>query len=155
MFTKYLISLFFILLISTEEKKFVRNYDSNGNLVSEGWSNNNQKIDFWTFYYPNGEIAKKGHFDYGKKTGYWHFYTETSKLIKEGTNVNNKPNHWWIFYKNSGTLKIQLKDGLKDGYALVYRNNRLKKAQRYEANKKIGEWTSYFKFKRDNPDVEF
>jgi len=155
MFIKYFISLFFIITLADDQKKFTRNFDSQGVLLSEGWTLNGQKTDFWTYYHINGRVAKKGHFDEGKKNGYWYFYSENSHLIKEGAYLDDRANDWWIFYNEYGTLKIQFKSGMKNGLALVYQNSRLKKALRYDENKKIGEWTSYVKFKRDNPDLEF
>lgn len=154
MFITYAISLLFIVSLTNDKKEFTRNYDKRGNLTSEGWTQNEQKADFWTFYHPNGAIAKKGHYENGKKTGYWYFYTEKSVLIKEGAYIANKASDWWVFYSEQSTIKIQFKEGLKDGYALIYNNSRLQKAERYNSNKKTGEWTSYFKFKRDNPDVK-
>ncbi|MHA7842299.1 MAG: toxin-antitoxin system YwqK family antitoxin [Winogradskyella sp.] len=153
--TIYLITLFLFITHTNVQKEYIRNYDNEGHLVSEGWTKNEKKTDFWTFYYPDGTIEKKGHFYKGKKNGYWYFYTENNNLIKEGTYIANEANNWWIFYEDNRTVKIQFKNGLKDGYALFYQNRQLKKAERYNADKKTGEWTSYIKFRRDNPDLEF
>ncbi|APY08015.1 hypothetical protein BWZ20_06740 [Winogradskyella sp. J14-2] len=150
----YVIAFFLFLSHAEAQKEYVRNYDIEGNLISEGWEKNTKKTDFWTFYYPNGAIAKKGHYFKGKKTGYWYFYTENNILYKEGSYVNNEANNWWIFYQHNKTVKIQFKDGLKNGYALFYNNGKLKKAERYDDDKKTGEWTSYFKFRRDNRHLE-
>jgi len=155
MFLNYVIPLFFIINLSQGEKEFVRNYDKRGNLASEGWVQDETKTDFWTFYHPNGTISRKGHYNNGKKCGYWYFYTHNNTLEKEGGYVNDMAHDWWILYNQDGMIKVQYKQGLKDGFALVYHNNRLKKAIRYDANKKTGEWTSYVEFKKDNPDVKF
>jgi antitoxin component YwqK of YwqJK toxin-antitoxin module len=153
--TIYTIILFLFIANAEVTKEYIRNYDNQGNLISEGWVKNEKKTDFWTFYYPNGTIVKKGHYYKGKKNGYWYFYTEDNNLIKEGTYIDNEANSWWIFYEDNRTVKIQFKNGLKDGYALFYQNRQLKKAERYDADKKTGEWTSYIKFRIDNPDLEF
>ena len=155
MILKYALSLFFIISLAQDEKEFISIFDAQGNLESQGWLQNKQKIDFWTFYHSNGNVSKKGHFNHDKKTGYWYFYTENKTLLKEGTYTNDYANNWWIFYTNKGKKKIQYKNGFKDGYALVYQNNRLQKAERYCENEKTGVWTSYFVFKKDNPNIKF
>ncbi|WP_439128174.1 toxin-antitoxin system YwqK family antitoxin, partial [Polaribacter sp.] len=123
MFLKYALTFFLFTLIN--QKEFIKIYDTNDNLKSEGWLQNDAKTDFWTFYYANGEIEKKGHFNNDNKTGYWYFYTKNNTLIKEGHFINNKATNWWIFYKNDTKTKIQYKNGKKHGYALIYQNNRL------------------------------
>lgn len=153
MFLKYIMILF--LSSTINQKEFIKNYDDQGNLKSEGWIQNNQKTDFWTFYYNDGTIEKKGHFSNDKKTDYWYFYTKNKKLFKEGSFISNRANNWWVFYSKNSKTKIQYKNGKKNGYALIYHNNRLQKAERYKSNKKTGEWTSYFSFKKDNPNAKF
>lgn len=152
-------TLKFILILcivtSTPKKEYVKNLNEMGTVVSEGWMLNNKKVDFWTFYYDNGSIEKKGHYSNDKKTDYWYFYGQNSKLLKEGSYNNNQACKWWIFYSENKKRKIQFKNGEKNGYCLVYINNRLKKAELYESDRKTGEWTSYFSFKRDNPNVKF
>lgn len=155
MFLKYGIILFFLFKINSNPKEFTRNYDQEGTLISAGWIQNNQKVAYWTFYHPNGTIAKKGHFNNDKKTDYWYFYTQKNELLKEGTFTKNKASDWWIFYSKNKKTKIQFKNGKKNGYSLIYHNNRLQKAELYKSNEKTGEWTSYFSFKRDNPNVKF
>lgn len=155
MLFKYSLIIFSFICLNTESKEFIRNYDGNGNLISEGWVQNGEKNYFWTFYHSNGEISKKGHFLDGRKDGYWYFYNQTGDLIKEGTYTNDVENDWWVFYNGVKMTKTQFNDGFKDGYALIYLKGKLKKAERYKANKKIGEWTSYFKFRKDNPNVDF
>lgn len=60
MLFKYLTILFF--LTGFNQKEFIKNYDNQGNLTSEGWMINNKKTDYWTFYYTNGTIEKKRSF---------------------------------------------------------------------------------------------
>lgn len=155
MILKFILSLFLVSTLAQEEKKFVRIFDAQDNIQSQGWMLNNEKVDFWTFYHPNGNILKKGHYNHDKKTGYWYFYNENKMLLKEGAFTNDYANNWWIFYNDTGKKKIQYKNGVKEGYALVYKNNSLEKAERYSENKKTGEWTSYLVFKKDNPNIKF
>ena len=72
--------LIIVLLINFNafsEKKYQRTYYENGNIKSEGWIQNNQKIKFWTFYHENGNPKKQGHFSANKESNYWKFYTKT------------------------------------------------------------------------------
>ncbi|WP_179021938.1 toxin-antitoxin system YwqK family antitoxin [Winogradskyella forsetii] len=155
MYLNYIFCLFLAFNLSLDKKEFIRNFDTEGHLKSEGWVLNGQKTDFWTFHHSNGRIEKKGHFKNGKKTGYWYFYSENNKLLKEGSYTKNTMNDWWTFYSEKGKKKIQYINGVREGFALVYINNSLKKAERYKSNIKTGEWTSYFSFMRDNPGVKF
>ena len=52
--------LFLLLLASTisAQKTYQKNYFDNGVLKEEGWIKDNQKIDFWTFYYSDGKIKE-------------------------------------------------------------------------------------------------
>ncbi|MEM6515015.1 MAG: hypothetical protein AAF688_02450 [Bacteroidota bacterium] len=152
---KFLLPMLLLIIFVNVDKEFSRDYDQEGNLMSEGWMQNEKKVEFWTFYHTNGSIEKKGHYDRGKKDGYWYFYDSKENLVREGYFKNNNKDNWWTFYENKKKVKIQFKNGLKNGFALIYERDRLKKAERYESDRKIGEWTSYFKFKKDNPDVKF
>ena len=46
--------------------------------------------------------------------------------------------------------KCQLKDNQKNGYCLVYNNEKLVAASKYKAGKKLKEWTTFASFKREN-----
>ncbi|WP_373942408.1 hypothetical protein OEG92_03680 [Polaribacter sejongensis] len=67
MILKYALCLFFISTYAQNEKEFVQIFNTQGNLQSKGWVQNNEKVDFWTFYHSNGNISKKGHFNHDKK----------------------------------------------------------------------------------------
>jgi len=41
------------------QKTYQKNYDNNHTLISEGWIENNQKTNYWTFYYNNGQVKKQ------------------------------------------------------------------------------------------------
>ncbi|MFV9550010.1 hypothetical protein [Algibacter sp. PT7-4] len=46
--------------------------------------------------------------------------------------------------------KCQLKDNKKNGYCLLYKNEKLVSASKYKAGKKIKEWTTFTSFKKEN-----
>jgi antitoxin component YwqK of YwqJK toxin-antitoxin module len=136
-------------------KLYTKEYYENGNMKAEGWEIGEIKTGFWIFYHPNGTIESKGHYLENKKNGYWHFYNETGQELKEGHYTHGSAENWWIFYDiaNAQTSKFQFKNNKKNGFCLRYKNRKLIKAEKYSNNKKEGEWTSIFAFKRDNPGV--
>ncbi|KAA1243867.1 toxin-antitoxin system YwqK family antitoxin [Aquimarina sp. RZ0] len=142
----------------TIEKEYHREYYDNGLIKTEGWKINDQKTDYWFVYYPNGKVAEKGHFLHGKKEGYWYFYSQNNELLKEGHFKNNKAENWWIIYdiassKTKITKKYQYQNDKKNGFCLLYKNDRLFKAEKYINDEKTGEWTDISSFKRDNPNA--
>ncbi len=147
--------LLFSVNLSFSQKKYHHEYYSSGKLKSEGWKSGEAKVDFWYFYHNNGKVSKEGHFENNKKNGYWHFYSNQGELLKEGHFINNKAEKWWIIYDIAAkiTRKYQYKNNKKEGYSLLYRNNKLFKAERYSNDRKTGEWTDIFSFKRDNPNT--
>jgi antitoxin component YwqK of YwqJK toxin-antitoxin module len=143
------------LLISINcfsQKIYKRNYDENNKITSEGWLENNKKIKFWTFYYKNGNIKKEGHFSENKETKYWKFYNISGRLEKEGHYKNGKKDDWWLFYDANEKInhKCQLENNQKNGYCLMYRNEKLIAASKYQAGKKLKEWTTFAGFKKEN-----
>lgn len=134
---------------------YIKEYYSDGSLKAEGWRSNQMNQNYWIFYYPNHEVAKKGHFLNNKMNDYWYFYSDDGNLSKEGHFSKGEEMNWWVFYNGNICKKIQFINGNKDGYALIYKNNQLKKAEKYTHNIKTGEWTSLIKFKLDNPEVHF
>ena len=158
----------FILLITfsfysyqtANQKEYHREYYSDGSLKAEGWKLNDQKVDYWYLYHLNGSVSEKGRFDNNKKDGYWYFYSHENKLTKEGHFINDKAEKWWIIYdiapntENSKIVrKYQYQNNKKNGYCLLYENDRLFKAEKYVDDQKIGEWTDILSFKKDNPNT--
>ncbi len=142
------------------QKEYHREYYSSGTIKAEGWLMNHQKINYWYSYHHNGNISEQGHFRNNKKEGYWYFYSEEGKLIKEGHFIKNKAEKWWIIYdiapndkKDKIIRKYQYRNNKKNGYCLLYKNNKLFKAEKYINDEKTGEWTDVFSFKKDNPNA--
>lgn len=145
-------STFLFVSISTfGQKTYQRNYN-NHHLISEGWIENNQKVEFWRFYYDNEKIEKEGHFSKDQETKYWKFYTTEGRLDKEGHFKNGNKTGWWLFYDTDEKInhKCQLKNNQKNGYCLIYKNEELIAASKYKAGKKLKEWTTFASFKKEN-----
>ncbi|MBC3757107.1 hypothetical protein H7U19_01735 [Hyunsoonleella sp. SJ7] len=152
---RFLVAVFSLLLLTSTlsaQKRYQRNYYKNGVLKSEGWTEDNLKIKYWTFYYSNGNTKKEGHFKNGKPVKYWYFYRENGTKESEGHFIHGKKNNWWLFYDAMEKLnhKCQLKNNLKNGYCLMYQNERLVSARRFKDGKQLKEWTDFRSFKRDN-----
>lgn len=139
------------LLFINTDKEYVKDYEK-GMLTSEGWVVNGEKDGYWKFYNA-GEISAQGHFKSGEKDGYWHLFTNGT-LDKEGYYKNSFKQNWWVFHNQNGyrTIKKQYVHGKISGYALYYRKSNLSKVEEYKSNEKLGEWTSYWKFRADHPD---
>ncbi len=134
------------------EKTYSKEYYSNGNLKAEGWINNAKKEGYWKFYHRNGNLQKEGHISNDKPIKYWYFYRENGTLESEGHFSKGTKNMWWLFYDNMERIyhKCQLKNNKKDGYCLLYTNEKLVKVEKYKAGKKIKEWTDFRSFKKEN-----
>ncbi len=155
----------FLLLFSfsgsqlSTPKAYQYEYYDNGVLKSEGWKSGNTKEGYWYFYYPNGKVYQKGKFSKNEKHGYWYFYSQHNQLYKEGHFISNKAEKWWIIYDIASdkesriTRKYQYKNNKKNGYCLLYKNDKLFKAEKYSNDLKLGEWTDIFSFKKDNPNA--
>jgi len=149
------ICVLFLFPSSATEKEYIKEYHDSGILKAEGWTHNNLKEGYWIYYYPEGTEEKKGHYHKDKKSGYWYFYSHNGQPVKEGHFSEGLMNDWWTFYEKDAYLKVQYSAGKRNGFGLVYQNNRLKKALKFEEDRKTGEWTSIIGFRKDNPQVRF
>ncbi|MFC4095171.1 toxin-antitoxin system YwqK family antitoxin [Euzebyella saccharophila] len=155
MFKKVLLGISFFLLCSfqsTTNAIYTRTFFDSGKIKSEGWLKNGIKTAFWKMYHKNGKVASEGHFKNNRKSKYWHYFNEQGQLVQEGHYAYGKKNNWWLFYDKNGFVnhKCQLKNNVKNGYCLKYKNQKLTSAEKYENGKKINEWFSFGSFKRDN-----
>ncbi len=151
---KLFVSLLFLFITfnASAEKKYQKNYYDNGTIESEGWLIDNQKNGYWKFYYNNGVIKKEGRFLNNKPTKYWYFYTSNGNKKSEGHYLNGEKANWWLFYDDMEKInhKCQLQFNQKNGYCLMYKNEKLISAAKFKAGKKIKEWTNFKSFKKEN-----
>ncbi|MBA80473.1 MULTISPECIES: hypothetical protein [unclassified Leeuwenhoekiella] len=141
---------------SQSGKHYVKYHDASGRMMEEGWMLQDEKTDYWFTYFPDGSIKSKGAYTEDQKNGYWYFYNTDATLIKEGHYKNGLAVSWWIFYKPNGiSEKIQFEHGNREGYALIYKNGKLFKAEHYKNDNLTGSWTSLYQFKKDNPNARF
>ncbi len=133
-------------------KSYSKEYYSNGNIKAEGWLRNAIKEGYWKFYYRNGSLKKEGHISNDKPINYWYFYREDGTRESEGHFSKGIKHMWWLFYDDGENIyhKCQLKNNKKDGYCFRYTNEKLVKAEKYKAGKKIKEWTDFKSFKKEN-----
>jgi antitoxin component YwqK of YwqJK toxin-antitoxin module len=124
---------FYILFLLTVfqvsgQKTYSKEYYDSGKLKSEGWLNQNQKVDYWFYYFENGNKKQEGHFK------------------------NNQKCKWWIFYDSNEEInkKCEFENDLINGLSLFYRNSQIIRAEKYSMGKKINEWNSLSEFKKDN-----
>ncbi|MGB3150194.1 MAG: hypothetical protein WBB27_05980 [Maribacter sp.] len=151
-----LIVLFSVILFlgfnPPEDRTYDKTYYKNGKLKSEGWLRYNVKTGYWKFYHENGKISEQGHYVYGKRENYWYFYNKNRVRTKEGHYEKGEQVNWWLFYDLKGRInhKCQLNMGVKDGYCLKYKDEKLTSAEKYSNGEKIKEWTSFGAFKKEN-----
>lgn len=126
-------SVIYLLIIFTffqasAQRNYQKSYFKNGQLKSEGWLNQNQKVDYWFYYFENGNKKEEGHYTANKKC------------------------KWWIFYKSNEAInkKSEFENDQLNGYSLFYKKNKLVKAEKYSMGNKIKEWNSISEFKKDN-----
>ena len=149
---RLLISLLLFSTFIYGQSSYQKNYFDNGNIKSEGWTKNNKKIDYWNFYFLNGNLKKEGHFSEDKPIEYWYFYNENGIKQSEGHFDNGEKVNWWLFYDNFEKInhKCQQKHNQKNGYCLIYKNEKLVSAAKFKSGKKIKEWTDLKSFKKEN-----
>lgn len=151
---KYILIIFIFLLSFnvSAQKTYKRDYFNDGALSSEGWSDNDQKINYWKFYHANGKLKSEGHYKNNKRIKYWRTYRIDGSKQSEGHYDNGTKNKWWLFYDSEEKInhKCQLKNNQKNGYCLMYKNEKLVSAVKYSEGKKIKEWTDYRSFRKEN-----
>ncbi len=132
-FIKLKISLIFLLTMGFsnsfgQSKIYVKNYFENGQIESEGWSQDNQKINYWFYYYENGSKKEEGHY------------------------VNNKKTKWWLSYDDKEVIqkKCQFVNNQLEGLVIIYKNGSLIRAEKYKMNIKIKQWETISSFRKDN-----
>ena len=80
-----LILLAFIVSFNTfAERVYIKNYFDNGIMKSEGWTENNKKIEHWKYYHTNGNLEKAGDYKIDLKEGFWNFYHKNKTLKAQG-----------------------------------------------------------------------
>ncbi len=111
-----------------QSKTYIKNYFENGQIESEGWIQEDQKVDYWFFYYENGSKKEEGHY------------------------VNNKKTKWWLSYDDQEILqkKCQFYNDKLEGLAIVYKKGSIIRAEKYKMNVKIKQWETLSAFRKDN-----
>jgi antitoxin component YwqK of YwqJK toxin-antitoxin module len=114
--------------LQSSEKTYQKTYFENGKMESEGWIDQNQKVDYWFYYYENGNKKAEGHYEQNKKC------------------------KWWIFYKSNKEIdkKSEFENDQLNGFTLIYKKNNIIRAEKYTMGKKLKEWNSLSEFKKDN-----
>lgn len=128
MFKPIYICLLITIFGFKSDKVYIKSYFDNGQMKSEGWAQNNKKVNYWFFYHENGNKKEEGHFE------------------------NNKKVKWWIYYSTNETIvkKCQFKNNVMDGLCILYKNGNITSAESYSKGKKIKEWNTISEFKKDN-----
>jgi len=132
--------------------KYIKNCNENNQVLEEGWVHNGKRVNYWYQYYDNGTIKSKGNYKDNKKNGYWYLYLPNGNLKSEGHYLDNNKCKWWITYGDEEQIlfKCQYLNNIKQGYSLCYSNGKLYKSEKYINDKKVDEWTSFWKFKLSN-----
>ncbi|MFT5864242.1 MAG: antitoxin component YwqK of YwqJK toxin-antitoxin module [Flavobacteriales bacterium] len=156
--TLKILSLLFLLIPLRGDdpgKMYNKQFNEQGNMISEGWMMGNMKVKYWKFYHSNGNIASKGHFTANDRSGYWYFYDRDGNVQKEGHYRKGTTENWWIFYDlaRQEKRKIQFQNNQKNGFCLIYKDRQLVKVEKYNEDQKQGEWSDLRSFRRDNPGV--
>ena len=110
------------------ERTYTKNYFSNGQIASEGWTIANKKTDYWYFYRENGFKKEEGHY------------------------ANDQRSQWWIFYDAQEKIaaKCEYKSDKLEGFAIIYQNGEVIRAEKYKMGVQIKQWTSLAEFRKDN-----
>jgi len=124
--------IFFFIFTSffsaSGQSQYSKNYYPNEKLQSCGWINQEEKIDYWFYYYENGFKKEEGHY------------------------LKNKKNKWWIFYDLNEQIfrKTEYKDDKPNGLSLLYKQGNIIKAEKYKMGHKLNEWNNVLDYQKDN-----
>ena len=158
-FNVFKISLVFLLMSGFQQVDpltYHRAYYENGTLKAEGWMQASQKENYRYEYAPNGNLKAQGPYTKNIRNGYWYFLDQNKTVLSEGHYEAGKRTGWWTVNSSDGSYqKIQYHNGNKEGVAIFYKKGTPYKAERYEAGKLKGTWTTLRAFKRDNPNYKF
>jgi antitoxin component YwqK of YwqJK toxin-antitoxin module len=119
--------LLFTLLSQSADKFYNKTYHLNGNIASEGWIQDNKKIDYWFYYFDNGS----------KKC--------------QGSYKDNKKKDWWIVYNTDGSIlkKCEYKNDILNGLSILYNHDKIICAEKYENGIKKKIYYSIEEYKKD------
>jgi antitoxin component YwqK of YwqJK toxin-antitoxin module len=145
-----------IYLIATFKKGLpngsFEHYYSSGEIKAKSKYKNGIKEGNWTLYYTNGKVKSDINYENGQLNGRHITYDQTGRTIKDYTFLNNKVTEsttykYIIKYYSNRTIKEEytLKNGNSvDGkWNTYYENGKLKSAQLYSENKRIGVKKNY------------
>ncbi len=97
------------------EKRFGiwKYYNENGELVSEGETEQGKIVGIWKFYHNNGKLRETGNFSKGKRDGEFIHYFDNGQIQGIGKYINDNANGEWKIYNKEGeVIKItEYKDG--------------------------------------------
>ncbi|WP_418262406.1 toxin-antitoxin system YwqK family antitoxin [Flavobacterium faecale] len=129
--TNAIIPILFLCFFGiSEQKQYSKDYYSNGKLKSQGWLNQNEKVDYWFYYYENGLKKEEGHYLGNKKTKWWIFYNSNEEIIR----------------------KSEYKDNKQNGLSILYKSGKICKAEKYKMGIKIKEWHNLMDYQKDNKE---
>jgi antitoxin component YwqK of YwqJK toxin-antitoxin module len=119
--------LLFTLLSQSADKFYNKTFYLNGNIASEGWTQDSKKIDYWFYYFDNG----------------------TKKC--QGSYKENKKINWWIVYRTDGSVlkKCQYKNDVLNGLSIHYIQDKIICAEKYEKGIKKKIYYSIEEYKKD------
>ncbi len=123
----FLLTMSFLNTFS-QSKVYIKNYFENGQIESEGWIQENQKVAYWFYYYENGNKKEEGHYVNNKKTKWWSSYNEKEIIQKKCQFFNDK----------------------LEGFAIIYKNGNIIRAEKFKMNIKIKQWETLSAFRKDN-----
>ena len=107
-------------------------YQKDGKIIKE---DRRKKSSFkYTGFYPNGSLKLDGIYTENGKSGIWKYYDEYGTLsTEENFNATGELEGQIKNYYPSGTIKdiTEYKNGLEDGYYVMYHENGKKKSEGY------------------------
>lgn len=106
----------------------------NGNLKSEEFYIDGQKVIYWTYFKENGKMESSGYTKRGKKDGDWKYYLADKSYKRGSFNNGNRLGKWKYF------------DEVDNEYNNIeyFKNNVIMSLGVIQNNKNNGKWTTYF-----------
>jgi uncharacterized protein len=130
----------------TQNSGPAKEYDQNGNLISEKTMEEGKVKEVKYFYDSKNHLMSKGHYLDGRKEGTYEYYYENGepKALETYTNDQMLTEKRW-FENGHLNMEANYENGMLEGILKKYFDNgQLMLEQEYVKDKKHGKYTSYY-----------
>ena len=115
-------------------------------LLSFSQTENNDSLQFTTYYFETGGKSSEGYLRNGRPDGYWKSFYRNGTVKAEGNRKNYQLDGPWIFYTAEGekTVEINYSENKKNGLQKTFKEDKVIKEEAFVDDKLQGFTRHYF-----------